>query len=196
MPVVKPAATRLGREHAAVGTSLRNARVRGNRTFAVFRMFHAPIFLDTGHPPKCSRSRLGVFFAGESHIVRRAQRSSDVTRLVRRGGLTNPATAATIRRLHPCDEWACGAAGSALPWHGRGHRFDPDQVHQITPSKSIIKTETIRGQHLGFGINWRQISRYAFGSTLVLFFGRAASIHRGLLSLRFPPQLSADGVER
>ena len=25
--------------------------------------------------------------------------------------------------------WACGAAGSALPWHGRGHRFDPDQVH-------------------------------------------------------------------
>ena len=26
--------------------------------------------------------------------------------------------------------WACGAAGSALPWHGRGHRFDPDQVHQ------------------------------------------------------------------
>jgi hypothetical protein len=26
--------------------------------------------------------------------------------------------------------WACGAAGSALPWHGRGHRFDPGQVHQ------------------------------------------------------------------
>src|SRR5208282_2417785 len=35
------------------------------------------------------------------------------------------------------NEWACGAAGSALPWHGRGRRFDPDQVHQIsraTPS--------------------------------------------------------------
>src|ERR1700757_4404064 len=29
--------------------------------------------------------------------------------------------------------WACGAAGSALPWHGRGRRFDPDQVHQILP---------------------------------------------------------------
>ncbi len=28
-------------------------------------------------------------------------------------------------------KWACGAAGSALPWHGRGHRFDPDQVHQF-----------------------------------------------------------------
>src|SRR3954470_24426776 len=27
--------------------------------------------------------------------------------------------------------WACGAAGSALPWHGRGHRFDPGQVHQL-----------------------------------------------------------------
>src|SRR6185437_13315777 len=25
--------------------------------------------------------------------------------------------------------WACGAVGSALPWHGRGRRFDPDQVH-------------------------------------------------------------------
>jgi hypothetical protein len=31
------------------------------------------------------------------------------------------------------DQWACGAAGSALPWHGRGRRFDPDQVHQFPP---------------------------------------------------------------
>ena len=29
-------------------------------------------------------------------------------------------------------KWACGAAGSALPWHGRGRRFDPDQVHQTS----------------------------------------------------------------
>ena len=31
---------------------------------------------------------------------------------------------------------ACGTVaqfGSALPWHGRGRRFDPDQVHQINP---------------------------------------------------------------
>src|SRR5580698_10239712 len=34
--------------------------------------------------------------------------------------------------------WACGAAGSALRWHGRGHRFDPDQVHQITPSLQLF----------------------------------------------------------
>src|SRR5712691_3680228 len=27
--------------------------------------------------------------------------------------------------------WACGAAGSALPWHGRGRRFDP---HRPLPS--------------------------------------------------------------
>jgi hypothetical protein len=26
---------------------------------------------------------------------------------------------------------ACGAVGSALPWHGRGRRFEPDQVHQL-----------------------------------------------------------------
>ena len=32
----------------------------------------------------------------------------------------------------PSTQWACGAAGSALPWHGRGRRFDPDQVHQFS----------------------------------------------------------------
>src|ERR1700728_2237295 len=31
-------------------------------------------------------------------------------------------------------QWACGAVGSALPWHGRGRRFEPDQVHQILPA--------------------------------------------------------------
>src|SRR5581483_2142045 len=28
-------------------------------------------------------------------------------------------------------EWACGAVGSALPWHGRGREFESLQVHQI-----------------------------------------------------------------
>src|SRR6266704_240748 len=32
--------------------------------------------------------------------------------------------------------WACGAVGSALPWHGRGRRFEPDQVHQTKPNKT------------------------------------------------------------
>jgi hypothetical protein len=48
--------------------------------------------------------------------------------------LTNEAGSARIEGVLP-KEWACGAAGSALPWHGRGHRFDPDQVHQTTPYK-------------------------------------------------------------
>src|SRR5450755_472050 len=26
--------------------------------------------------------------------------------------------------------WACGAVGSALPWHGRGQGFESLQVHQ------------------------------------------------------------------
>jgi hypothetical protein len=26
--------------------------------------------------------------------------------------------------------WACGAVGSALPWHGRGREFESHQVHQ------------------------------------------------------------------
>src|SRR5208337_3180768 len=27
--------------------------------------------------------------------------------------------------------WACGAVGSALPWHGRGREFESHQVHQL-----------------------------------------------------------------
>src|SRR5579859_4978717 len=41
------------------------------------------------------------------------------------------ADARGAREYFDPSEWACGAAGSALPWHGRGRRFDPDQVHQI-----------------------------------------------------------------
>jgi hypothetical protein len=38
---------------------------------------------------------------------------------------------ASILFRSACQSWACGAAGSALPWHGRGRRFDPDQVHHF-----------------------------------------------------------------
>src|SRR5512138_2592773 len=41
------------------------------------------------------------------------------------------------RRRLECDKvkksrivWACGAVGSALPWHGRGREFESHQVHQ------------------------------------------------------------------
>src|SRR5260370_1841892 len=45
--------------------------------------------------------------------------------------------------IAPRTKWACGAAGSALPWHGRGRRFDPDQVHHFqlladTPLFSLV----------------------------------------------------------
>ena len=49
---------------------------------------------------------------------------SEVSRLIDPGVMENgPA------------RWACGAVGSALPWHGRGRRFEPVQVHQI-PSQT------------------------------------------------------------
>src|ERR1700730_19433415 len=37
--------------------------------------------------------------------------------------------------------WACGAVGSALPWHGRGRRFEPDQVHQYLQQFTKSSTE-------------------------------------------------------
>ena len=35
--------------------------------------------------------------------------------------------------------WACGAVGSALPWHGRGQGFESLQVHQFTPRDTKIR---------------------------------------------------------
>src|ERR1700716_2658155 len=39
---------------------------------------------------------------------------------------------ADVSDFSALQSWVCGAAGSALPWHGRGRRFDPDQVHHIS----------------------------------------------------------------
>ena len=65
-------------------------------------------------------------------------------------GLTNPVRAETIRELHS-PMWACGAAGSALPWHGRGHRFDPDQVHQNTPMSYVyvLQSQSTKKLYIG-----------------------------------------------
>ena len=41
--------------------------------------------------------------------------------------------------------------GSALPWHGRGHRFDPDQVHQSFQQLSGTPPKRLAA-------NWQQIS--------------------------------------
>src|SRR5271165_2011312 len=48
-------------------------------------------------------------------------------------------------------KWACGAAGSALPWHGRGRRFDPGQVHQISrmPAVYILQSESTQRFYIG-----------------------------------------------
>ena len=46
--------------------------------------------------------------------------------------------------------WACGAAGSALPWHGRGRRFDPDQVHQIP--QQVRQDDSLPEWRLGRGL--------------------------------------------
>ena len=33
---------------------------------------------------------------------------------------------------------ACGAVGSALPWHGRGREFESHQVHQIPQTLTVL----------------------------------------------------------
>ena len=65
--------------------------------------------------------------------------------------LTNPSLSTRITRVLP-DEWACGAAGSALPWHGRGHRFDPGQVHQYTPYEANICRKLTTPSSLGSSV--------------------------------------------
>ena len=40
--------------------------------------------------------------------------------------------------------WACGAAGSALPWHGRGRRFDPHCLWQLSLCFQSV-TELMKG---------------------------------------------------
>ena len=58
-----------------------------------------------------------------------AQHFGESTEVRLRRGEGGPDSWGSAFMLH---SWACGAAGSALPWHGRGRRFDPDQVHQIS----------------------------------------------------------------
>ena len=41
-------------------------------------------------------------------------------------------------------------------WHGRGHRFDPGQVHQLTPSDVKTYGRPSKVCLRPFGANWRQ----------------------------------------
>src|SRR5579859_1397598 len=54
--------------------------------------------------------------------------------------------------------WACGAAGSALPWHGRGRRFDPDQVHQLTFLESVFLAVAQQSQRSKLGLAETSVS--------------------------------------
>ena len=58
---------------------------------------------------------------------------------------------------HPPKVWACGAVGSAIPWHGIGREFEPPQVlglrrlspHQVWPmpklSRRLVVTQSKAG---------------------------------------------------
>src|ERR1700722_19960233 len=70
----------------------------------------------------------------------------------------------TVRSPVP-NKWACGAAGSALPWHGRGRRFDPGQVHQFVskdshaPGRQRDSPKCYADQVKFLNLMWRQSPR-------------------------------------
>ena len=64
------------------------------------------------------RTRSGTERAGR---LTQRLRTSDVCPT-----LPAPPRALRVGRQHI---WACSSIGRALPWHGRGRRFEPDQVH-------------------------------------------------------------------
>ena len=78
---------------------------------------------------------------------------------------------------HPLDpdssgfrSWACGAAGSAIPWHGRGRRFDPDQVHHF---QSLTAATNFRGTCRGSGV---RLARHYLAGMLKKNWGRIVFI--------------------
>ena len=53
-------------------------------------------------------------------------------------------------------KWACGAVGSALPWHGRGRRFEPVQVHQTSQILSAHWLSSSPSPESIWRPNWRE----------------------------------------
>ena len=47
--------------------------------------------------------------------------------------------------------WACSSIGRALPWHGRGRRFEPDQVHSARPA--LLANSRAKLQGVAFGVD-------------------------------------------
>src|ERR1700741_100015 len=53
-----------------------------------------------------------------------------------------PARVVSICYIHvKSAERACGAVGSALPWHGRGREFESHQVHQLSLEQDRIAAD-------------------------------------------------------
>ncbi len=69
--------------------------------------------------------------------------------------------------------WAFSSAGRAPPWHGGGHRFDPDKVHQIDYKSAFLRLRVLVITELG---------SYA-ESFFILKLSRSISIFCCLLSL-------------
>ena len=70
----------------------------------------------------------------QAHLVLESRRTFRLTLCWTRVKFDESSRSGENRKVVPTTVWACGAVGSALPWHGRGHRFDPDQVHQLFQS--------------------------------------------------------------
>src|SRR5271167_4033796 len=50
--------------------------------------------------------------------------------------------AASPNAMMGLKSWACGAVGSALPWHGRGQGFESLQVHQIPFQSAFLRADS------------------------------------------------------
>ena len=107
----------------------------------------------TFSPRQWSKSgSLGAWEQLCSNSARAPMPRSLLRRVARR--LTNLPQATTIEELSH-QSWACGAAGSALPWHGRGRRFDPDQVHQFLDMLAvyILESQTNKRFYIGSAVD-------------------------------------------
>src|SRR5215472_18180921 len=82
--------------------------------------------------------------------------------------------------------WACGAVGSALPWHGRGRRFDPDQVHHIFNNLQIFSFSV--WAHLGAN-SQLFCSTFPASASFCTTFRPSALLSLGLIGFTYPVPL-------
>src|SRR5580698_509724 len=74
--------------------------------------------------------------------------------------------------------WACGAVGSALPWHGRGQGFESLQVHQFSlMNQRFLVLQSLA--RLSRGCAWRSLK-----NCVRLLLGRKTQFNEQGLFLR------------